>query len=82
MKDWGLVSLHTLVTSRSVLEIEDAIASQVYWRLDLQTEARFVNQDVQIYLDNLLSRDFSLRKWGADEKAMIIETLLERARGM
>ena len=83
MKSWDIQTLHVSVTSRSLLEIEEATELLRTHRVDLHsTETSHVSHDIERYLQNILETDSHLRRWGTTEKELITKTLLKRADGM
>ena len=82
MKSWDIQTLHVSVTSRSLLEIEEATECLCAFRVDLHGETAHIEHDIGRYLQDRLENDPHLRKWGTTEKALITKTLIKRADGM
>ena len=82
IKKWNLPILHVLALSRPVREVGVAMESLRASRFDLQGKISRMNYDIQLYLEGLFRDDFYLRDWRAMHKAMITDTLIQRANGM
>ena len=82
MKSWNLPALRVFATSRPEQDIDVVMENLCASRFDLHGETSRVDHDIRQFLESLLRDDFYLRDWGAREKAMIVETLVQRAGGM
>ena len=82
MAEWQLENLHLIVTSRNERGVEVGLKSYVEHTIYLQSE--FVDSDIQLYVQQRLSDDKTLMKWGRDAgiRHEIETALIHRARGM
>ena len=80
MFDWKLKNLHVLVTSRKEREIEDSFEAMAIEQVPIQSEN--VNPDIRIYISEEVQKDPKLKKWPANVKKEIEDSLMARADGM
>ena len=76
-----LPNLHVCVTSRPEIDIQAMLKPLAVNAISLHDEAR---QKIVIanYVNSVVSSDERMRKWGDDDKKLIVEELSERADGM
>jgi hypothetical protein len=81
---WKVASLHLLVTSRKVGDIESSLEGFVDGQNRICLQSVIVDKDIQRYVRQRLSDDKSLQKWKKDASMMRqIETILmSGAKGM
>ena len=79
---WKFQTLHVLLTSQVVPEIEGTMQSLYTICVDLCGKASGIAQDIWLFLDDLLEHDDDLWEWGTTEKAMITKALVECLDGM
>ena len=83
VKSWDLEPLHILAASRPEQEIKETMDTLCgACHVDLHDAKSQINDDIKVYLDNVLQNNSHLKKWGPTEKALIRDTLVERADGM
>ncbi|KAI0269073.1 hypothetical protein BGY98DRAFT_1101257 [Russula aff. rugulosa BPL654] len=81
--DLGLPNLHICVTSRSEIDIRNALEPLTSLRVSLhdQTGQR---EDIADYVRSIVysNSDTNMRRWKKDDKDIVVKTLSERADGM
>ena len=83
IQSWDLDPLHILAASRPEQEIKETMDTlHGTCHVDLHDTKSQINDDIKVYLDNVLQDNPYLRKWGPTEKALIRDTLVNRADGM
>lgn len=80
MANWKLDNLHVLATSRSERRIEDGLGPIVSEQVGLDSD--LVDADIQIHLSAKLQIDARFKKWTAEERLEIKDTLITGAHGM
>ncbi|KAF8527122.1 hypothetical protein JB92DRAFT_2699344, partial [Gautieria morchelliformis] len=80
INDWGLGTLHLLVTSRRERDLEEALDSFVSHHVPL--EQRVVDDDIRVHVSKTLDRDIKFSRYSTEDKKMIESTLTEGAHGM
>ncbi|KAF8518085.1 ankyrin repeat-containing domain protein [Gautieria morchelliformis] len=80
INDWGLGTLHLLVTSRRERDLEEALDSFVSHHVPL--EQRVVDHDIRVHVSKTLDRDIKFKRYSTEDKKMIESTLTEGAHGM
>lgn len=79
-KEWTLPSLHILVSSRQLYDIQKALE---YIATDqIFIHERFIQDDIKLYLRTSLLQDRKLSRWPEEVLKEVEETLLLQARGM
>jgi len=78
-----LPNLHICVTSRPEVDIRDALESLTPFRVSLHDE-RGQKDDIVDYVKSVVCSDSEriMRRWKAEDKDLVIETLSKRADGM
>ncbi len=77
---WALPNVHILVTSRKEPDIEHSLTSLKTLRsVCPQTQQQ---NDIEIYVNSILTTDSNLKKCSAEVKEEIKETLVNNADGM
>ena len=74
------IHLHSIVTSRKELDIEDTLDDLVTWQIPL--EESVVDSDVRVFVRAQMQSDNNLLKWPDDIRNEIETTLLKGANGM
>ena len=76
-----LPNLHLCVTSRPEIDIQAMLKPLAINAISLHEEAR---QKIVIanYVNSVVSSDEHMRRWGDDDKKLVVEQLSERADGM
>jgi hypothetical protein len=76
-----LENLRIFVTSRPEADILDALLSLASHTVSLHDEDG-QKQDINNYIASVVQSDRKMRKWRAEEKKLVIDTLSRRADGM
>ena len=81
--DLRLPSLHICVTSRPEIDIRDALDPLTSLRVSLHDQTG-QKQDIADYIRSVVYSDSEpiMKRWRAEDKELVIETLSERADGM
>jgi hypothetical protein len=81
---WQLNNLHLLMTSRKERDIESSLEDYIEEEDTLCLQRDIVDKDIQLYVQQRLSRDKSLAKWNKDlaVRQEIEAALMRGARGM
>jgi hypothetical protein len=81
--DLRLPSLHICVTSRSEVNIKDALESVVSHSVSLHNESR-QQKDIVKYVKSVVHSNSAraIRRWRDADRELVIKTLLEKADGM
>ena len=77
---WKLASLHLLVTSRRIVEIEEVLGDSIDARQSL-AEAE-VDEDIKLHVSHTLQYDKYFRRWDATTLLEIEKVLIEGGSGM
>lgn len=77
---WQLENLHVLATSRRERDIEESLEPLVTDQISIQSKV--VDSDIRTYISERLQKDLKLRKWPANVKTEIEDTLMAKADGM
>lgn len=81
--EWRLQSLHLLVTSRRVRDIESTLEEFVDDQSRICLQGALVDKDIHRYVQGRLATDKTLQKWRKDDVRQEIETVLrDGANGM
>ena len=80
LNSWGLEKLHILATSRRERDIEEALESLATSEICLQSA--LVNVDIYTHLSERLQNDSKLKRWPANVRGEIEQTLMDGAQGM
>ncbi|KAL5328216.1 hypothetical protein ACEPPN_001712 [Leptodophora sp. 'Broadleaf-Isolate-01'] len=80
LTSWGAGNLHVLATSRRERDIEEALEPLVTSEICLQSA--IVDNDIRTYLSERLQNDSRLKRWPANVRGEIKDTLIEGAQGM
>ena len=78
--DLRLPHVHFGFTSRSEVDIRDALESSTTYNLSLHEQVG-QNQDISDYIKSVVPSDPIMRRWREQEKQLITKTLTEKARG-
>ena len=81
LKEFGIASLHILVTSRKEADVEKAL-SPIVTMPPLSIQNTEVDGDIRTYVVNQLGTDPKLSKWPNSIKEEMKRELVERACGM
>jgi NACHT domain len=76
-----LPHVHLCITSRPEVDIRAVLEPLAIYNVRLHEQAG-QNQDIVDYINYFLQSDSSVRRWRAEDKQLIIETLMEKASGM
>lgn len=77
---WNLENLHIIATSRRERDIEETLEPLVTGQVCIQSA--LVNADIHIHLCDRLQNDPKLKKWPANVRREIENTLMDGAHGM
>jgi len=77
---WDLWQCHLLVTSRKEQQIVESIMALKPMEVDMSQMP--VDNDIEKYIDSMLHSSVELKKWKPNEKGLIRQVLLEKAKGM
>ncbi|KAH6666209.1 hypothetical protein B0J14DRAFT_199342 [Halenospora varia] len=80
LNSWETEKLHILATSRREREIEETLESLVTGKICLQSA--LVNIDIHTHLSERLQTDSKLKRWPANVRGEIEQTLMDGAQGM
>ena len=79
--DLHLPYLHFCVTSRPEMDIRDVLEPLARHCMSFQDEFG-QNQDIADYINSVVHSHRKMRRWRAEDKKLVIDTLIERAGGM
>jgi hypothetical protein len=79
--DYGLPNVHICVSSRPEFDIRSVLEPLAPFRVSLHDETG-QKKDILEYVSAVVHSDRRMRKWRAEEKQLVIDTLSERADGM
>ena len=79
--DCELPNVHLCVSSRPEFDIRSVLEPIVPFQVSLHDETG-QKKDIQDYVSAVVNSDRKMRKWRAEEKQLVIDTLSERADGM
>jgi hypothetical protein len=84
MVSWQLQNMHLIMTSRRERDIESLLEEFVDPQNTICLQSKIVDQDIQRYVQQRLSEDKSLSKWGKDDglRQEIETTLMAGSKGM
>ncbi|KAH6704178.1 hypothetical protein BKA61DRAFT_660800 [Leptodontidium sp. MPI-SDFR-AT-0119] len=80
LTSWGAGKLHVLATSRRERDIEETLESLTTSEICLQSA--LVDHDIRTHLSERLQNDPKLKRWPANVRGEIKNTLMEGAQGM
>ncbi|KAF8854030.1 ankyrin [Acephala macrosclerotiorum] len=80
LNSWGTRKLHILATSRRERDIEETLESLVTSEICLQSA--LVNVDIHTHISERLRNDSKLKRWPANVRREIEQTLIDGAQGM
>lgn len=80
LNSWGLEELHILATSRRERDIEETLEPLVTSEICLQSA--LVGNDIHTHISERLQNDSKLKKWPANVRGEIEQTLMDGAQGM
>ena len=78
---WQLPNLHICVTSRPEVDIQESLGPLVSHSVSLHNEAG-QKQDILDYISSAVQSDRKMRKWRADDRELVVDTLSQRVDGM
>jgi hypothetical protein len=78
--DWELDTLHLLATSRKERDIEDTLSGLISHEVPM--DESLVDGDIRVHVSRTLEYDIKFRMCTAEEKEMVMKTLMEGAHGM
>jgi ankyrin repeat protein len=76
-----LSHVHFCFTSRPEVDIRDALEGLAVHNVSLHEQVG-QNQDIFDYIESVVSSDPKMRRWREEDKLLVINTLMMRARGM
>lgn len=79
-RKWKLDSLHIMVFSRRLPEIEQSMASTTVDSLSFSTS--LISEDINLYIKQILRNDKRFSKWPLDVESEIYEAVSVGAHGM
>jgi hypothetical protein len=79
--DSQIPNVHICVTSRPEFDIRSVLEPLTPFRVSLHDESG-QKKDILDYVSTVVNSDRRMRKWRAQEKQLVIDTLSERADGM
>lgn len=79
--NWKETRIHLLVTSRQILQIQEAILPLITHYIDLQGWSGRVATDIKLYIDNML-KGVNFQHWSVEDKDMVATRLQQNANGM
>ena len=79
--DSRLPNLHICVTSRSELDIKTVLDPLTFRSVSLHDESGQMG-DIDHYIQSVVNTDPIMRKWKAEHKQLVIDTLTKNADGM
>ena len=79
--DYELPNVHICVSSRPEFDIRSVLEPLARFRVSLHDETG-QKKDILDYLTTVIRSDRRMRKWRAEEKQLVIDTLSDRADGM
>ena len=77
---WDLWQCHLLVTSRKEQQIVELIMAMKPMEVDMSQMP--IDNDIEKYIDSMICSSMELKKWKSEEKGLIKQVLLEKAKGM
>ncbi|CAG8977987.1 hypothetical protein HYALB_00001869, partial [Hymenoscyphus albidus] len=80
VQGWKENRLHTIVTSRDLVDIRNSLSQVVTDTLCVETSN--IGQDISIYIAERLEVDSRLVRWPPEIRDMIRKTLMDKAHGM
>ena len=84
LNSWGSEKLHILATSRRERDIEETLKPLVTSEICLQSTLvdTLVGNDIHTYISKRLQNDLKLKRWPANVREEILQTLMDGAQGM
>ena len=79
--DFDFPYLHLCITSRPEMDIRDVLDSLATHCISLHDESG-QNQDIANYIHSVVHSHRKMRRWRAEDRQLVIDTLTERAGGM
>ena len=79
--DLGLPHVHLCITSRPEVDIREVLQPLATHNVPLH-EQMGQNQDIADYIMSFVHSDLRMRRWRVEDRQLVIETLLEKTRGM
>ena len=76
-----LPHVHSCFTSRPEVDIRDVLEGLAAHNVSLHEQAG-QNRDIFDYIESVVSSDTKMRRWREEDKKLVIDTLMRRARGM
>jgi len=76
-----LPHVHLCITSRPEVDIRDTLGALAVHNVSLHEQVG-QNQDIFDYIKSVLSSDPRIRRWREEDKQLVMNTLMSRARGM
>ena len=77
---WNLWQCHLLITSRKEQQIVESIMAMQPMEVDMTQMP--VDNDIEKYLDSMICSSMELKRWKPEEKGLIKQVLLKKAKGM
>ena len=79
--DLRLPHVHFCFTSRPEVDIRDALEDLAVHNVSLHEQVG-QNQDIFDYIESVVSSDMKMRRWREEDRQLVINSLIRRARGM
>ena len=76
-----LSHVHFCFTSRPEVDIRDVLDGLAVHNVSLHEQAG-QNQDIFDYIESVVSSDTKMRRWREEDRQLVIDSLMRRARGM
>ena len=76
-----LSHVHFCFTSRPEVDIRDALEDLAVHNVSLHEQVG-QNQDIFDYIESVVSSDMKMRRWREEDRQLVINSLIRRARGM
>ena len=76
-----LSHVHFCFTSRPEVDIRDVLEGLAVHNVSLHEQAG-QNQDIFDYIESVVSSDTKMRRWREEDRQLVIDSLMRRARGM
>jgi hypothetical protein len=77
----SLPNVHICVSSRLEFDIQTSLEPLASFRMFLDDESG-QRADISAYINSIVHSDRRIRKWSAENKRLVVDTLSDRAGGM
>lgn len=86
IRGWGERNLHLFLTSRKEHDItaslDTLLSAQPSWEINLESRQKAVSQDMATFIDQQLNSNSIMKKWPAETKKNVKDSLVSKADGM